>query len=315
MITEREKQVLDLREKGYSYVEISKMLGMTKSLVAYFNKKHINENKVKNKSSKMQTESEYEKIVCEVVPTAKSMNDLCVLMNKRPTNNNYLYFQRIIDKYNLDISHFSSISKSKNNLHKLTIEERFSLRNDIVPNGSRLKEELLKLGIKEYKCECCGNSEWNGGKIPLQLHHINGNRYDNRVENLQLLCPNCHAQTDNYAGRNINNKTKKKYTCIYCGKEFYRGEGSSKNSRTYCSTECRDKMNGRRNQYVRSVFKEESILRPTKDELIQSFKELKNFKQVGKKYKVSDNTIRKWCKKYDLPIHIKEMNDLLKGMV
>lgn len=68
----------------------------------------------------------------------------------------------------------------------------------------RLKLRLLEDGVKEYKCECCGLTEWNGKPIPLELHHVNGVKDDLRLENLQILCPNCHAFTDNYRGKNIN---------------------------------------------------------------------------------------------------------------
>jgi hypothetical protein len=64
-----------------------------------------------------------------------------------------------------------------------------------------LKLKLLRDGLKERRCEQCGNAEWFGKAIPLELHHINGDRFDNRLMNLQMLCPNCHALTDNHAGR------------------------------------------------------------------------------------------------------------------
>lgn len=67
----------------------------------------------------------------------------------------------------------------------------------------RLKLKLLEDKLKDHCCERCGNAEWLGQPIPIELHHINGNHFDNRFENLQLLCPNCHALTDNNAGKGV----------------------------------------------------------------------------------------------------------------
>lgn len=66
----------------------------------------------------------------------------------------------------------------------------------------KLKNRLLKEGIKERKCEVCGNTEWMGQPIPVELHHIDGDSSNNRLENLQILCPNCHAFTDTYRAKN-----------------------------------------------------------------------------------------------------------------
>jgi 5-methylcytosine-specific restriction endonuclease McrA len=65
-----------------------------------------------------------------------------------------------------------------------------------------LKRRLLKAGLLPSTCQECGLDEWRGRHIPLELHHINGDGKDNRLENLTLLCPNCHSQTDSWGGRN-----------------------------------------------------------------------------------------------------------------
>src|SRR5262249_39753460 len=69
-------------------------------------------------------------------------------------------------------------------------------------NRSHLKQRLLGEGLKENRCEECGLTEWRGKPLSMALHHVNGDGSDNRLENLLLLCPNCHAQTPNYGGRN-----------------------------------------------------------------------------------------------------------------
>jgi 5-methylcytosine-specific restriction endonuclease McrA len=66
-----------------------------------------------------------------------------------------------------------------------------------------LKRALLRERLKENKCELCGIATWRDKPLALALHHINGDGHDNRLENLQLLCPNCHSQTENFAGRNV----------------------------------------------------------------------------------------------------------------
>ncbi len=78
----------------------------------------------------------------------------------------------------------------------------------LLRQGSRvltneLKRRLLDSGLLPRRCAICGNHAWNGQPIPLELDHINGDRTDNRLQNLRVLCPNCHAQTPTWRGRNI----------------------------------------------------------------------------------------------------------------
>jgi transposase len=76
------------------------------------------------------------------------------------------------------------------------------LQRGVPRNRNNVKQRLLAAGVKEETCESCGISEWRGRPLSLALHHINGDRLDNQLENLELLCPNCHSQTESFAGRN-----------------------------------------------------------------------------------------------------------------
>ena len=77
------------------------------------------------------------------------------------------------------------------------------IENHIPIQSHRLKEKLIRDGIKQNCCELCGVSEWLGVKLPLELHHKNGNHQDNELENLQILCPNCHSIQEGNSGANI----------------------------------------------------------------------------------------------------------------
>lgn len=117
------------------------------------------------------------------------------LQCKPETLNNYL--QKMNIQYN---GNQAGKGLSKNRNDYMTLIDYLANSKDIQTNKIRLK--LLKEGYKEYKCEKCGLSEWLGQPIALEVHHLDGDRTNNTIENFQLLCPNCHAQTDSYRGKN-----------------------------------------------------------------------------------------------------------------
>ena len=170
---------------------------------------------------------------------------------------------------------------------------------------SSLKKRLFKEGVKEQKCECCGISEWLGKPIALELHHINGVHNDNRIENLQILCPNCHSQTNNYCGKNAKKHTQKLLTnkekeeiskklygkifhndkkpkiekyCLYCGKIIENCRSKSK----YCSTECAHKAQQKL---------------PSDDIMFQLIRNKSN-NEIAAELNVSEGCIRNWKKKH-----------------
>lgn len=78
----------------------------------------------------------------------------------------------------------------------------YYIENDIPITSHKLKQKLIRDGLKESKCEICGISEWYGIMLPLELHHKDGDHYNNSLENLQILCPNCHSIQEGNSGKN-----------------------------------------------------------------------------------------------------------------
>ena len=89
---------------------------------------------------------------------------------------------------------------SKKNGREMSLLEYLEKSTDIQSN--KVRRKLLEEGYKEYRCECCNLSEWLNEPIPLELHHKDGNRNNNILSNYELLCPNCHAKTSSYRGKN-----------------------------------------------------------------------------------------------------------------
>lgn len=121
-------------------------------------------------------------------------------------SSSYKTLLKIIDEYNLSIEKLNqnrllSMNKGRR-IYSIPLSQ-ILVENSTYQNMKRLKIRLMNEGYKENKCECCGIYDWNGKPLVLQIHHINGKHNDNRIENLQILCPNCHSQTDNFCGANI----------------------------------------------------------------------------------------------------------------
>ena len=142
--------------------------------------------------------------LADVVKECYSIADVCRKFGVRPTGGNYRVINNKIKKLGLDTSHFSGMGWRKG--HTKPVREQFPmeeiLTKDVYYNTNRLRKRLISEGYKTHKCEVCNNSTWNNQPIPIELDHINGDNSDNRIENLRIICPNCHAQTETYRGKN-----------------------------------------------------------------------------------------------------------------
>lgn len=143
----------------------------------------------------------------EAVKKSTSKRQVLLLLGLAPQGGNYSSFDKRVKALGLDTSHFlgQASNKSKNFGPKRPIEDYLS--NKYTIQSCKLKNRLLQEGIFEPKCYKCSSIKWNDKPIPLELEHIDGNHKNNSLENLTLLCPNCHAQTDTYRGKNIKNKS------------------------------------------------------------------------------------------------------------
>lgn len=231
----------------------------------------------------------------KIVKESNSFADVLRSLNKSVSGDSYKVLKNTIEKYKIDTYHFDPYKNNRISIEPISIDNW--LQNGTSITSSKLKDKLYKRGLKERKCELCGQDEnWKGRKISLILDHINGINDDNRLENLQIVCPNCNAALDTFSGKNIkiknnnyfvrennydlirNNKNEvnKKIKICECGKQIH-------NSSNKC-IECNN------------ISQRRVKNRPSKEELILMVKE-SSLESVGRKYGVTGNSVKKWLKK------------------
>jgi hypothetical protein len=145
--------------------------------------------------------------VAEAVAASSSFAGACRYLGLDETRHRRR-LMRAVEAFGLDVSHFSGQGWRKGSRTPVIRARPLAeiLCAGRISNSSDVRRRLLAEGLKEHRCEGCGLREWAGRPIPLELDHVNGDRTDNRLENLRLLCPNCHALTPTYRGRNIGRR-------------------------------------------------------------------------------------------------------------
>ena len=211
------------------------------------------------------------KVILEMIEKNEPKTSICRFLSiKQDTLNKYL------KKYNI------VYNGNQNRKGRPHYEQRTTYL-DYVENqksiaSSKLRQILIRDGVKDNKCECCGLNEWMDKPIPLELHHIDENRFNNNLDNLKILCSNCHMQEHNYSNtiKLHKPKIKKMKTCD-CGNQI--------NLESRMCEKC-------------SHIKNRKVDRPPFEQLLSEVCSL-GYSRTGRKYNVSDNTIRKWLNNFE----------------
>lgn len=143
------------------------------------------------------------------VSTSFSIRQVCKTLGIAPHGGSYATLHKYLKLWEIDTSHF----KGQGWLKGLQREAEQRPLHKVLVKGKReqsywLKNRLFREKVKERVCEHCNLAEWRGLPIPLELHHRDGDTANNELMNLEIVCPNCHAQTENYRGKNKGFMTK-----------------------------------------------------------------------------------------------------------
>lgn len=207
---------------------------------------------------------------------------------KTSNGSNSSTVKKRIEKYKISTEHFQYVNPINR-----TYENVFCINS--TATQATLRRWFSSISDDSI-CSICGqNKEWNGKPLTMTLDHINGHNHDNRIENLRWVCPNCASQLPTFAGRNnkahdgytpVENRKRYKKICPICNINEI-------NKQSHMCREC----------YLKNIS--ENI--PSKEELEKLIYKYP-FTQIGKMYGVSDNSVRKWCKKYGLPFRYGELH-------
>ncbi len=139
------------------------------------------------------------------VKSSHSIREVIIKLGLVPAGGNYEQVKNALREESISTEHFTGKGWRLNRIFEP--QPRIPLSDILVKHSTfqsfKLKKRLFHAGLKKPKCELCGWAEQSlDGRIPLELDHVNGDHYDNRIENLRILCPNCHSLQPTHRGRN-----------------------------------------------------------------------------------------------------------------
>lgn len=207
-----------------------------------------------------------------LLDNSTSIRNALVQLGVCISDTTYKHFRNKITELSLNTSKMEE-NRQKRGIRRPFTKEEIFCKDSKLKRNSGLARYAKKFEVKQFDhCEKCGCSTWLGQKIPLQVHHKDGDTTNNEPNNLEILCPNCHALTDNFGGKNVKKRElNKNFSLPDCPKEE---EKEYKPINSKC---------------------------PPKEELEEQLNNFESFMALGRYYHVSDNTIRNWINKLGLP--------------
>jgi hypothetical protein len=246
-----------------------------------------------------------DQLFIKTVENSVSIRQAMEKLNLIPAGGNYKTFKNRMKSLNIDVSHFTGqlTNKGKTFGSKRDIQVYFD--NKVAISSHNLRLRLIRDGIKENKCEHCNLTEFNNHPIPLELDHIDGNHDNNNLTNLRILCPNCHALTPTYTGKNkkLKNKAKIERDRKAAEEKKLKLEEAEKQKEELLKEQETKKKEIEEikinNPYYTGKEHKRKCVRPLKEELQKLLWE-KPTVQIAKQFGVSDKAVEKWSKRYGL---------------
>lgn len=232
--------------------------------------------------------------------SSNSLKEVLLKLGYKTANGgNTKTLRRKLDLYNIPYNHFCSVNR---NTH-LTMDDVFCANSNVTQTV--LRKWYIKIYGEGEKCSICNcKNLWNKKHLTMILDHIDGDNHNNIKSNLRWICPNCNSQLDTFAGRNIKNKIHNT-GCDY----KYISINSKKISKKICPICNISEISKNAKMCKQCRIKENEKNIPPKEDLEKLIYNTP-FTKIGEMHNVSDNTVRRWCKKYGLPFRYGQLYKL-----